>query len=1085
MAALPDSGIRTLDLSYCNITQKFVNTLIEQLCPKQQTGCSVELERSCCSICRTSDVSGLDAIKPLVGVDAVEWQGQRVGRETLFAKLRGDTAVHLRWIDSEGRPLSSTFQNKRELGMRWPDPKRLQACRWCGLPASPHATSGSRRMTRWKLDKRVHSLTSLNLVGNPLALSSQDMIHILEDNPQLYTLCGLTPGQTSVDWSPSECDPRKKTLIDCLLLAADLRVGRASAHVRAVDIGGNPLFPQLTQYLRTKGSSAKEHPSDMHVDVELCRWISVCRAIRERFDQSMLNEFNINGTGLQQADTAFCALTTHGLPTVRSSERWSMLERVSCDGWRAFGIDLEETLVQSHDGFSLWLREAIIHASMSHDLLPNRSWADKTLRRLDLGETCLQAKDILVLAESIAGDSLIALESLVVGEESTPENLNPHPRYELDSQWSHIDFTAQRYCNSLWPADLMLLGKWICKTNVMKNLRRLSLRSTGMERFRSGIFDPCVGGNACTAVDAVHGNRTCPSCRFRKFISSTNEKSVNVRAGHPSYPDSSSLDPYCYSLDVEDTNLVLSDKFLGAVDCKLIATWLSNINTRYRKLHLDGNVLSDSVPVKWNAIDTDVSGIQALGRAVHTLELLEEIDISSNLLGSAALETFVTSVPGASGSRGGLPVMQESFRLNISDNRVDAEGWRDFLDVCAQAAISNKKLAGRVSVIAKRNPILWTTCASCPTALDFAAVFPMQRLREMCSKLANKAADRSSGRYVMLRRVAADVRCANTGRNDRPDSQKTDDKSFLLCTEATDENGRESVGENCTDQEIVKVTGTPADWVKIWEQACVCLSSAAFAHLDISDVGLGSSLGYPREALQLLGQAIKQSDTNSVCARPLTIATDTTFNPDQPEGYVLSAESERFKCSALLGPEDCMFIAEWLTLPSIRPRIRQIHIRTLTPEIASSSIGVRGKLHLAQALAGPTDEYTGVDRPSQVEELLVDLAHTTVTLRSDQATIPGLRWTLRDLEGLTVGDVALLTGWICHPSVLKNLKRLELYSTGVESKRPRTNSGIWSTRDTEAASDSCCNQVSLSLSLSLSLDLTVSLFVGVSGIHSW
>ena len=502
VAALPDSGIRTLDLSYCNITQKFVKTLIEQLCPAQ-TDSSVEFERSCCSICRMSDVSGLGAIKPLVGVDAVEWQGQRVGRETLFEKLRGETAVDLRWIDSEGRPLSSTFQNKRELGMRWPDPKRLQACRRCGLPASLHVTSGSRRATRWKLDKRVHSLTSLNVVGNPLALSSQDMIHILEDNPQLHTLCGLTPGQTSVDWSPSERDPRKKTLIDCLLLAADLRVARASAHVRTVDIGGNPLFPQLTHYLRTKGSGAKEHPSDMHVDVELCRWISVCRAIRERFDLSTLNEFCINDTGLQQVDTAFCVLTAHGLPTVRSAERWSMLERVSCDGWRVIGIDLEETLIQSRDGFSSWLREAILHASMSHELLPSRSWADNTLRRLDLGETCLQAKDIVVLAESIAGDSLIALESLVVGEESTPEHPNPHPRYELDSQWSHIDFTAQRYCSSLWPADLMLLGKWICKPNVMKNLRRLSLRSTGMERLRSAIDDPCVGGNACTGADSL------------------------------------------------------------------------------------------------------------------------------------------------------------------------------------------------------------------------------------------------------------------------------------------------------------------------------------------------------------------------------------------------------------------------------------------------------------------------------------------------------------------------------------------------------------------------------------------------------
>ena len=66
-----------------------------------------------------------------------------------------------------------------------------------------------------------------------------------------------------------------------------------------------------------------------------------------------------------------------------------------------------------------------------------------------------------------------------------------------------------------------------------------------------------------------------------------------------------------------------------------------------------------------------------------------------------------------------------------------------------------------------------------------------------------------------------------------------------------------------------------------------------------------------------------------------------------------------------------------------------------------SSIGVRGKLHMAQALAGSTEEYrgvqrsteehrgagsteeyTGADRASQVEELQIDLAYTAVTLRT-------------------------------------------------------------------------------------------------------
>ena len=47
-----------------------------------------------------SDVSRPDAVKPLVGVDTVQWRGQHVRRESLFAKLRGDSEVALTWIDA-------------------------------------------------------------------------------------------------------------------------------------------------------------------------------------------------------------------------------------------------------------------------------------------------------------------------------------------------------------------------------------------------------------------------------------------------------------------------------------------------------------------------------------------------------------------------------------------------------------------------------------------------------------------------------------------------------------------------------------------------------------------------------------------------------------------------------------------------------------------------------------------------------------------------------------------------------------------------------------------------------------------------
>lgn len=341
-------------------------------------------------------------------------------------------------------------------------------------------------------------------------------------------------------------------------------------------------------------------------------------------------------------------------------------------------------------------------------------------------------------------------------------------------------------------------------------------------------------------------------------------------------------------------------------------------------------------------------------------------------------------------------------------------------------------MASRVSLIVSRNPILWTTCTSCPDERDLVAVFPMQDLRATYAKVANKAANRSSGRHVSLRQVAAKICRNDPGRGEKSDVHKADDKSFVLFGQAVDEYGNqiEGTGEACTDQEVVKVTGSSADWVTIWDQACVCLAKTAFSYVDISDIGIGSQLAYPREAVQLLGQAMTRADLSSASGcQQLTIATDSTYEQDQPEVYVLSADSGTLESNVLLGPEDCKLIAQWLQLSTIRPRIRQVHMkRTLTGDAADrdSSIGVRGKFYLAQALASRSHEC-----PSEVQELQVDIAHTTVTLRSDQQCLPGLKWTLKDLEGLTVGDVALLAGWIQHV----NLKKIELYSTGVDNTK--------------------------------------------------
>jgi hypothetical protein len=654
------------------------------------------------------------------------------------------------------------------------------------------------------------------------------------------------------------------------------------------------------------------------------------------------------------------------------------------------------------------LRKAIIHTSMARRLLPTRSSPDQSLRRLDLGRAFLQSEDIMVLSDSMT--HLADLESLVVGEEATPDNPNPHMRYELNANWRHIDFTASRYSESLWSADLLLLGQWICKPNVVANLKQLSLRSTGLQERRSKIDDACFGGRVCTGM---HGDRNCPSCRFREFVESVDE---NEQAGHPSYPAEQLWDPYCYTLDVDDTELVLSEKYLGVADCKLIAIWLSNICRKYAKLRLDGNYLSGSMPHEWDKIDVDVSGVEALGAVIHKLEHLQEVDLSNNLLGSNALLAYAAPVEGGSPLSGGLSVKLGVFRvLDISDNRIDAVGWRNFLDLCTHGDISTTCFGSGVTVVAKRNPILWTTAPSRPTEQDLVAVFPMQEsLVKTYTKLADETANDptpGSGEHISLRKVVADAHADAVAAGDQ-DSSKTDEASFQV----------DGMDAHWTDQEVVRVTGTKDDWLKIWKDACSCLTKVRFSGLDISDTGIGS---YSREAVQMLAQALRQADCNSAAGCPLTVLTiDSTIDPDEPACYTLSSDSHTVDCECLLGPDDCNLIGEWLKLSSIRQRVRQVHLRTLTRHLTgSSSIGVRGKYYLARAVASRRDDSSEpvavVKDPSEnpsaicdsgfnlssVEEIQLDIAYTAVMLRSDQLTIPGLRWTLRDLEGLTVGDV--------------------------------------------------------------------------------
>ena len=1000
--------------------------------------------------------------KPLASVREVEWRWAdlrrvvgavlwepKATREALLADHAGHLQgrknimrpLILRWRHDDGAVVEQAFMNRRELAMEWPDQTKHLVCQFCGLPASPicsiawmkqeeeaskrigEATTWTeRRNGKWRLNEHMESLTSLNIVGNPLGNSCQDMIHMLEDSPHLATLCGLTPSQTSVDWCPTVDDPRKKTLVDCMLLAADIRVARAAAKVQTVNFSSNPLFPKLKRFQEAEG--CKESDTDIEVELEKMQWRYICEVLKESSNRLACGLRNFEAFDVGLHGPAVSILVEHGLrtetkllPDPNNPGQMIVHEGLSTLHLELnpLGIDGGEAVAKLINDNEIQLKRIVVGGLIGGLKHAEIAVNDDSCQVLDLTNAFLEPGEIIILAAAI--NTLPNLQSLCIGEDRDPEyNPNPHTKYELNIEWDALDFTAQRYSTML-TADFVLIGEWIGKQNVKENLKRLSLRSTGLRGRRVKDTDECMGQTAgCTGM---RGSKNCPCCMYKSFMMLS--QGDVVEAGPPSFPDKQHLDPFCFTLDVAAKELDLNEKFLGASDCTLIATWLDNICSDYTKLLLNGNFLSGSQPHKWDKIDCDVSGIEALGAVIHKMPLLEEIDLSNNLLGSNALLAFAAPVEGGSPLSGGLSVQKGTFRvLDISNNRIDAEGWRDFLNICSHGDIPKNHMGTGVSVIAKRNPILWTVDTSRPKEGSYVAVFHMEDFKQKTyAKVAHvpdnpRGLNNSEGQHISLTKVLSDDHSDATTASEREDG-KTDEAPFKI------------VGQDVhyTEQALVKVVGTPEEWLHIWKESCSYLARCRFSALDISDCGMASSMSQPRDVIIAFARALGEAEKQPGGCALSVLTIDNTFDPDNPNDYTLSADfryksiddpwqvsftgfewediddptnqaaTEEMvkrkrveKCDipgphkldlgqSNLGPNDAILVCTWLKLKNVRDEVRLVYLGHSDSNVTSSSIGVRGKNQLSKVLGGryPADTFPD---PEYIDKMVGLLKHKLV-----------------------------------------------------------------------------------------------------------
>ena len=93
-------------------------------------------------------------------------------------------------------------------------------------------------------------MTCLLFVGNPIGEpGARSLIEVFDANPKLQSLLGVEPGCTSLDISQKNMQPH-----DCIILAHEMKAGRAIAVVASVNVIGacptlQPISTSVHQFV--------------------------------------------------------------------------------------------------------------------------------------------------------------------------------------------------------------------------------------------------------------------------------------------------------------------------------------------------------------------------------------------------------------------------------------------------------------------------------------------------------------------------------------------------------------------------------------------------------------------------------------------------------------------------------------------------------------------------------------------------------------------------------------------------------------------------------------------------------------------
>ena len=88
---------------------------------------------------------------------------------------------------------------------------------------------------------KIAALTMACVIGTQIGSDGAKLlIEVFDSHPKLQSLCGISPGSTTVDLSKSNMGPA-----DCLILTHELQAGRATAAVNSLTLDSNGIFGEL------------------------------------------------------------------------------------------------------------------------------------------------------------------------------------------------------------------------------------------------------------------------------------------------------------------------------------------------------------------------------------------------------------------------------------------------------------------------------------------------------------------------------------------------------------------------------------------------------------------------------------------------------------------------------------------------------------------------------------------------------------------------------------------------------------------------------------------------------------------------